>query len=79
MLEIVDKENLSYKPFEIQCTALNDPKWPWTLKGQMYPIYMLQLPPESQISLNFALRLAIFKLQAILRQVHWMTPNDLKH
>ncbi len=110
------------------------PKWPWTLLGQRYPIYMWQLPPspkfqsvslyrqpfarytcqfetsapnhpkvtintkwkqiphihvttvlESQIPFRFALRLAIFELQAILKQVHQMTPkwpwtlNDQKY
>ncbi len=34
---------------------------------------------ESQISLRFAVRRAIFEMQAILRTVHRMTPNDLEH
>ncbi len=36
--------------------------------------------PETQFSVRFSLRLVIFQLQAILRQVHQMTPeNDLKY
>ncbi len=54
-------------------------QWDNENKGQRYSIHLLQLTPESQISLRFALRLAIFKLQAILRQMHQMTLNDLKH
>ena len=60
--------------FEI--SAPNNPKWPWTLKGQMYPYYIQIITiHKSQSSLNFALRLAVFELQAILRQLHWGTPK----
>ncbi len=38
-------------------------------------MYMLQLHPESEVSVRFTLRHAIFELQAILRQVHQMTPK----
>ncbi len=38
-------------------------------------MYMLQLPPNLKISPRFSLRPDIFKLQAILRQVHWMFPK----
>ena len=48
--------------------------------------YKVKLPyigirgvPESQISLRFALRPAVFESHAILRQMHQMTPNDLEH
>ncbi len=34
---------------------------------------------ESKMSLRFSLRLALCELQAILRQMHWMTPNDIEH
>ncbi len=99
------------------------PKWPWTLKGKRYPIYMIQIPSSpkfhsillygqaflgympfsdkytqwpqmvlntksskvphihvtsthgSQISITFALRQAVFESQAILIQVHRMTPK----
>ncbi len=49
------------------------PKWLWMLKGQRYPIYMLQL-----LSLKFhslPLQPADFELQAILKQAHRMTPK----
>ncbi len=54
----------------------NDRKWPWTLQGQMYPIYVLLVP----LSLKFHTvllydQLLPNKLQAILRQVHRMTPK----
>ncbi len=40
--------------------------------------YLLQLPPPpSQSSLRFSLQLAIYELQAILRQVHQQ--NDIEH
>ncbi len=58
---------------QFETVALNVRKWPWTLnmlKGQRYP-YGQILPRVP----TFVLWLAIFKLQAILRQVHWMTPN----
>ncbi len=38
-------------------------------------MYVLVVFPSPKISLNFALRLAIFELQAILRQVQQMTPK----
>ncbi len=34
--------------------------------------------PESQISVRFVLRPAVFELQAILKQEHRMSPNDLE-
>ncbi len=40
------------------------PKSPWTLKGHRYPKHILKLLPESQISLRFDLKKAIFELQA---------------
>ncbi len=51
-------------------------KWCWTLKGQRYPIYMLQLwSTESQNFIYFFLQPAVFEIQSILRQVHWLTPK----
>ncbi len=52
--------------------------WPWSLQGHMYPIYpkVICTPYTCyyyQCSLRFALQPAIFELQAILKQVHWMT------
>ncbi len=66
----------------------NDNKMTMNTKMLKIPLTcMLQLPsspniptiPESQISLRFVLRPAISELQAILRQVHQMTQNDLEH
>ncbi len=39
------------------------------------PHIFITIVPESQISLRFALRPAFFNIQAILRQVHQMTPK----
>ena len=39
------------------------------------PHIFITIVHESQISLRFALWPALFEIQAILRQVHWMTPN----
>ncbi len=50
------------------------PKWPWILQGQMYPICVTSTH-ESQISLRFALRPAIFEIQAIFET---NAPNDTK-
>ncbi len=50
------------------------PKWHWTLQGQRYATYVSSVP-KSQISVRFALWSDIFELQAILRQVHRMTPK----
>ncbi len=66
---------LSYYPLSVwdQCA-----KWlQMTLntKRSKVPHIILQLPPESHISLLFALQTPIFELQAILRQVHRMTPK----
>ena len=48
--------------FELQDTSEpNDLKWPWTLKGQWYAIYFLQLPP-SPILLCFALPPTVLEL-----------------
>ncbi len=40
----------------------------------MYPIRIASVL-ESQISVLFTLRPAVFELQAIFRQMHWMTPK----
>ncbi len=50
-----------------------------TLNIKRFKVPHVQLPPKSHISILFALRSAVFQLQTILRQVHWTTPNDLKH
>ncbi len=56
-----------------------NPKWPQTLQGQRYPIRILRWPMtskyQSNISICFAPRPAVFKLQAIFRQVNWITPK----
>ncbi len=48
------------------------PKWPWTLKGQRWHMTTTH---NSQISVRFSLRSAVFELQAILRQMHRTTPT----
>ncbi len=42
-------------------------------------MYIVLNTSEPETSLRFALRLPVFEVQAILRQVHRMTPNDLDH
>ncbi len=57
-------------------------EWPLitlNAKRSKIPHIHVTTTPESQISPCFALRVAILELQAIFRQVHWMTPNDLEH
>ena len=46
------------------------PKWP---EGHMYPIYLLQVSMRPIFC--FAIWPAVFQIQAILRQVHHITPN----
>ncbi len=62
---------VSCRPFWDKCTKLpqND------LEHYTWYIYMVQLP-QSPKFLCFDLRLTVFKLQAILRQVHPMTPKS---
>ncbi len=51
--------------------------WPWTLRGQRHPRTVLLEPiwPKFQCLSPFW----VTALQAILRQVHQMTPNDTEH
>ncbi len=60
----------TYRPFRQGMTF----KWHWTLKAQRYPIYIWQ-PPLTPKFHSVLLLSAIFDLQAILRQVHQMTPK----
>ena len=57
----------------------NDPKIILNTKRSKVPHIHVTGTPESQISLHFSLLPAICELQAILRHVYWMTPNDLEH
>ena len=57
-----------------ETSAPNDPKVTLNQARSNYPLCMTSVR-DSQISLRFALRPALFKIQAILRQVHQMTPN----
>ena len=62
-------------------TPSHPQKWPWTLKGQSYPIYISTITPEFQMSLRLSVRTPVLELQVILRQVHHMTskwPSTLK-
>ena len=46
-----------------------------------WPIYVLLVSQSLEISLHFSLRNTVFEIQAILRQVHWMTskwPKNLQ-
>ncbi len=51
------------------------PKWRWTTERSKVPHIHVTTNPQPQISLRFALQLAIFELQIILRQAHQMTPK----
>ncbi len=46
------------------------PKWPSTLKGPRYSIYVLPLPQTLKFPIRFTLRPAVFELLAVLRQVN---------
>ncbi len=56
-------------------SAQNDPKMTLNPTSSIVPHIFITTVPESQISLRFALRPAFFNIQAILRQVHQMTPK----
>ncbi len=59
----------SYRPFWEKCT-----EWPqYDINSQISLNTTRSITAESQISLRFTLRPTLFNLQAILRQVHWMT------
>ena len=62
---------------KFETNALDDSKWPW----QCYTIYVhvRHASPKYQTSIHSTLWPAIFELQAILRQAHHMTQNDLEH
>ncbi len=60
-----------------ETSAVNDPKMTLNAKRSYVPHICATSIHESQISLHFALWTAVFEIQAILRQVHRMTPNDL--
>ncbi len=64
-----------YSPWKVSGKCTNDHKWPWTIQDQRYPHICVISLPESQILVRFPLRPVIFKSQAILRQVHWITPK----
>ena len=51
------------------------PKWHWTLKGQTTSYIYMTTTHKSQVSFCLALWTAVFKLLAILGQVHRMTPQ----
>ena len=56
-------------------SASNDPKMTLNPTRLNVPNICTTTVPESQISLSFPLRPALFEIQAILRQVHWITPK----
>ena len=67
--------------FQVTChfetNALNDPKMTLNTTKSNVPHICVTSIHESHISLHFALQPAVFQLQAIVRQVHWMTPSWL--
>ncbi len=72
-ISLHDEPFSCYRPFWEKCT-----QWP---QNDLEP-YKVKLSyicitsvPDSQMSLHFTLRPAIFEIQAILRQVHRMIPN----
>ena len=56
-------------------SAQNDPKMTLNPTNSNVLHIFITIVPESQVSLRFALRPAFFNVQAILRQVHQMTPK----
>ena len=60
-------------------SALNDPKITLNTTRSKVPHICVTSFHESQISPHFGLWPAGFEIQAILRQGHRMTPNDLEH
>ncbi len=47
----------------IETSTMNDPKWPWILHSQRYPLWRLLVTTSPKFQ-------TFFELQAILRQVH---------
>ena len=64
---------LSYRSFLDKCTEC--PKMTLHTKRSKVPCIHVTTTPDSQISLCFTLRSIVFRLQAILRQLHWLTPK----
>ena len=58
-----------------ETSAVNDPKMTLNTKRSNIPHMHITTVAESQISIRFTLRPAIFELQAILRQVHRWPPK----
>ncbi len=58
-----------------ETSALNDSKLTLDPIRSKLPYTRITSVRDSQISLRFAVRPAFFEIQAILRQVHLMTPN----
>ncbi len=55
-----------------KCTRMT-PKWRWTLQGPIRHLIYVSGVIVSQISIGFALKLAVSEKQHILRQVHRIT------
>ena len=58
--------------------ALNTTRATHNIYIYMIYIYITSVL-ESQISVRFALQPTVLELPALLRQVQWMTPNDLDY
>ena len=72
-ISLYDQPFLRYKPVWDTCTEwLQIDLEPYKVKT---PYTCITSVPDYQISLRFAVQPAIFKIQANLRQVYWMTPK----
>ncbi len=63
--------------------ALNDPQMTlntatWT-RSKVLHVLLISTSPQFQSFLSYHQPFFWFELQTILRQVHWMTQNDLEH
>ncbi len=56
-----------------------NPKWPWILKGQRYPLCMFTATPNFQIWLRYSLWTHIFELHAIWDKCTKWPQNDHEH
>ena len=64
---------LRYRPFWDKCTEW-PPNWPWTLQGQS-PCKCIASIPDTQISLRFAVRPAVFEFAI---RTEW-PQSDIEH
>ncbi len=75
-ISLYDQTFSRYRPFWDKC--IECPKIDLEPYKVKLPYICITSVRESQISFIFTLQPALFKIQAILRQVHRMTPSDLE-